>query len=148
MLNRILLTAVSLFLIASCVPVQNVQARGNYYDRDCEACGRIIRIESIGQRGSNHLGGGAVLGAIVGGALGNQVGKGDGRKAATIVGALAGGAVGHDIEKERRYSRTYYRITVRMDRGGRTYSFEQPDDVRMRRGDRVYIDNGYVVPAR
>ncbi len=37
---------------------------------------------------------GTVLGAIVGGALGNTVGKGDGRKAATIAGAVAGGAIG------------------------------------------------------
>jgi len=43
--------------------------------------------------------GGTVLGAIIGGALGNQVGKGDGRKAATIGGAVVGGAIGHDIAK-------------------------------------------------
>ncbi len=147
MLNRMLLAAATVLLVASCAPVQSVQARGNYYERGCEDCGRVIRIESIGQR-DNRVGGGTVLGAIVGGALGNQIGKGDGRKAATIVGALAGGAVGHDIEKDRRRSRTYYRILVRMDRNGRTYSFEQADDYRLRRGDRVYIDNGYVVPAR
>ena len=147
MIKRMLFTGMTILLLASCAPVQNVQARGNYYSRGCEDCGRVIRIESIGQR-SNHLGGGTVLGAIVGGALGNQVGKGDGRKAATIVGALAGGAVGHDVEKDRRRSQTYYRIVVRMDRNDRTYSFEQADDYRLRRGDRVYIDNGYVVPAR
>ncbi len=153
MLRRILLAGATILLVASCAPVQPVQARGNYYERGsyyergCEDCGRVIRIESIGQR-DNRVGGGTVLGAIVGGALGNQVGKGDGRKAATIVGALAGGVVGHDIEKDQRRSRSYYRIVVRMDRGGRTYAFEQPDDYRLRRGDRVYIDNGYVVPAR
>jgi uncharacterized protein YcfJ len=43
--------------------------------------------------------GGTVLGAIIGGALGNQVGKGDGRKAATIGGAVIGGAIGHDVAK-------------------------------------------------
>ena len=43
--------------------------------------------------------GATVLGAIVGGALGNQVGKGDGRKAATVAGAVAGGAIGHNIAK-------------------------------------------------
>ncbi len=37
---------------------------------------------------------GTVIGALVGGALGNTVGKGDGRKAATIAGAVAGGAIG------------------------------------------------------
>lgn len=50
------------------------------------------------QRHKNTTGG-TVLGAIVGGALGNQVGKGDGRKAATIAGAVAGGAIGHNIAK-------------------------------------------------
>ncbi|MDC8015595.1 glycine zipper 2TM domain-containing protein [Tahibacter soli] len=40
--------------------------------------------------------GSTLLGAVIGGALGNQVGKGDGRKAATIAGALIGGSIGHD----------------------------------------------------
>jgi len=44
-------------------------------------------------RGNNT--GATVLGAIIGGALGNQVGKGDGRKAATIAGAVVGGAIGN-----------------------------------------------------
>ena len=49
--------------------------------------------------------GGTILGAIVGGALGNQVGKGDGRKAATIAGAVIGGAIGNDAaRRDDRYS--------------------------------------------
>jgi uncharacterized protein YcfJ len=43
--------------------------------------------------------GGTVIGALVGGALGNQVGKGDGRKAATVAGAVIGGAIGHNVDK-------------------------------------------------
>jgi uncharacterized protein YcfJ len=39
---------------------------------------------------------GTLIGALVGGALGNQVGGGSGRRAATIAGALVGGKVGHD----------------------------------------------------
>ncbi|UXI69947.1 glycine zipper 2TM domain-containing protein [Tahibacter amnicola] len=54
-------------------------------------------------RGNNT--GATVLGAIIGGALGNQVGKGDGRKAATIAGAVAGGAIGNSAA--RRDDRTY-----------------------------------------
>lgn len=146
MINRILLAGVATLLIASCAPMQSVQARGDYYDRGCDNCGRVVRITSIGQR-DNHVGGGTVLGAIIGGALGNQVGKGDGRKAATIAGAVAGGAIGHNIEKDNRRSRSYYRILVRMDHG-RTYTFEQSNSYHLRRGDRVYIDDGYVVPAR
>lgn len=146
MLNRLLLAGVASLLLAACAPMQPAQARGQYYERGCDDCGRVVRINAIGQR-SNRLGGGTVIGALVGGALGNQVGKGDGRKAATIAGAVAGGAIGHQVEKDNRRSRSYYRIVVRMDRG-RTISFEQPNDYRLRRGDRVYIDNGYVVPAR
>lgn len=41
--------------------------------------------------------GGTLLGAVVGGALGNQVGGGDGRRAATIAGAVIGGAVGNNL---------------------------------------------------
>jgi len=48
-------------------------------------------------RGNNAAG--TILGAIVGGALGNQVGKGDGRKAATIAGAVVGGAVGNNVAR-------------------------------------------------
>ena len=43
-------------------------------------------------------GGGAVLGAIVGGLLGNTVGGGFGRAAATGVGVVAGAAVGDSLE--------------------------------------------------
>ncbi|MEO8671662.1 MAG: glycine zipper 2TM domain-containing protein [Tahibacter sp.] len=49
------------------------------------------------RRGNNA--GATVLGAIIGGALGNQVGKGDGRKAATIAGAVAGGAIGNSTAR-------------------------------------------------
>ena len=146
MFNRFFLAGVTSLLVAFLLPVQPVQARGQHYDRGCDNCGRVVRIESIGQR-DRHVGGGTVLGAIIGGALGNQVGKGDGRKAATVVGALAGGAIGHNVEKDNRRGRSYYRIVVRMDHG-RTYSFEQSDAYRLRRGDRVQVDNGYVVPAR
>jgi uncharacterized protein YcfJ len=41
--------------------------------------------------------GGAVAGALVGGAVGTQVGKGNGRTAATVAGALLGGALGHKL---------------------------------------------------
>jgi uncharacterized protein YcfJ len=46
-----------------------------------------------------------MIGAVVGGLLGNQVGKGDGRRAATVAGAVAGGVVGNQVGAERpRYT--------------------------------------------
>lgn len=153
MFNRIILAGLATLVVASFSVTQSAEARDGYrdggsrYSRGCDQCGRIIRIESIGRR-DNKLGGGTVLGAIVGGALGNTVGHGDGRKAATIAGAVAGGAIGHNVEKKGRNSNRYYRITVALDRDGRARSYEQSDDYGLRRGDRVYIDNGYVVPGR
>lgn len=44
--------------------------------------------------------GGTVLGAIIGGALGNQVGSGSGRAAATLAGAVVGGAIGREAGSE------------------------------------------------
>jgi len=42
-----------------------------------------------------------MIGAMVGGLLGNQVGKGDGRRAATMAGVVAGGVVGNQVVAER-----------------------------------------------
>jgi len=115
-------------------------------DRGCRNCGRVRSIERLAKR-DKHLGGGTVLGAIVGGALGNQVGKGDGRKAATIVGAVAGGAVGHGVETNNRNSRVSYRISVRMD-DGRVRDYEQYDAYGLRSGDPVFVSDGGVVQPR
>jgi uncharacterized protein YcfJ len=46
---------------------------------------------------------GTVLGALIGGALGNQVGRGDGRRAATIAGAVIGGAIGNNLDRGRSW---------------------------------------------
>jgi surface antigen len=43
--------------------------------------------------------GGTVVGAIAGGLIGNQFGKGSGKVAATFAGAVIGGIVGNDIGK-------------------------------------------------
>jgi len=59
---------------------------GYYRDEN----GRLYRGDSTAN--------GTLLGAVIGGALGNQVGKGDGRTAATIAGAVIGGKIGHDVD--------------------------------------------------
>ena len=78
------------------------------HDRDgrreiCQECGTVRDISRIssGSRRSNT--GAIVVGALIGGALGNQVGKGDGRKAATIAGAVIGGAIGNDSARRDDY---------------------------------------------
>src|SRR5574337_391175 len=49
-------------------------------------------------------------GAVAGGVLGNQVGKGDGRKAATVAGAVAGGVVGNQVGKRSGGDKVAWRI--------------------------------------
>ena len=74
----------------------NEQTNGyeNGYYRDSN--GRLYRGDG---RSHNNNAGGTILGALIGGALGNQVGKGDGRKAATIGGAVIGGAIGNKVAR-------------------------------------------------
>jgi hypothetical protein len=61
-------------------------------------------------RGHRHHNDGApIVGALIGGAIGNQFGHGDGRVAATVAGALIGAAIasdGRDYDRDDRYS--YY----------------------------------------
>lgn len=144
---RIATAILSMLAIVACAPVQPYGYRDGYPSAGPRPeSGTVMNIQSIGQRNASS-GGGAVLGAVIGGALGNQVGKGDGRTAATIAGAVAGGVIGNNVEQRNSGYRTIYRILVRMDGSGRTYTFEQPDSYGLRRGDPVYIDNGYVVPG-
>jgi len=57
---------------------------------------------------SQTTGGGALIGAIAGGVLGNSVGDGDGRKAATVLGAVLGGTIGNNVERNGRYRNDPY----------------------------------------
>jgi outer membrane lipoprotein SlyB len=117
----------------------------NHREQICQECGTvrdISRISSGSRRGST---GATVVGALIGGALGNQVGKGDGRKAATVAGAVAGGVVGNKVSKDK-HRKTIYRISVRMD-NGRVYSFDQGSSNHMRSGSRVVVQGGRVYPA-
>ena len=47
-----------------------------------------------------------ILGAIVGGAVGNRIGDGNGRRAMTVAGAALGAAVGHDAARRRGHGYT------------------------------------------
>ncbi len=49
-----------------------------------------------------HEGANTVLGAVVGGALGNQIGGGSGRDVATVAGVLLGGSVANKNNRENR----------------------------------------------
>jgi len=91
-------------------------------------------------------GAGAVVGGVLGAALGNQVGKGDGRKAATVIGAVGGAAVGNNVEKQRSTQIVGYRVDVRLDNGGAT-SVTMASAGSFASGQRVRVVNGALQPA-
>ena len=64
--------------------------------------------EPVYHRGHRNSAVPMITGAIIGGAIGNQFGKGSGRKAMTVAGLLLGGAIGDDIGRQHSYSRGYH----------------------------------------
>ncbi|MCK4125769.1 glycine zipper 2TM domain-containing protein [Ralstonia nicotianae] len=102
--------------------------------------GQVTAITPIATQQGNETGLGMIGGAVVGGLLGNQVGKGNGRTLATVAGAVGGGYAGH--EAENYYHRdTSYNVSVRMDNGAtRTFTYKAAPGFQV--GDRVHVENG------
>ncbi len=111
------------------VPVQVAQICGN-----CGAVESVTPIERTTK--ANGPGLGAVGGGVLGAVLGNQVGHGNGKTAATIIGAIGGGLAGNEVEK-RMKKETVYQVGVRMEDGSRrTLEVAQALPV----GSRVTVD--------
>ena len=86
---------------------------------------------------------GAILGAVAGAAIGNQIGAGSGRAAATVLGGAAGAAVGSQVGNTTVTNDSVYRVTVQMDNGAMRY-YDVPASGDLRIGDRVRVDNGVI----
>lgn len=59
---------------------------------------------------------GTATGAVIGGLLGNQVGKGDGRKVATVGGAVAGGLIGRNVQGRNQQRNGQRVVETRCER--------------------------------
>ena len=96
----------------------------------CQSCGTVESVTPV-QRStkSEGPGMGAVAGGVLGAVLGNQVGHGNGRAAATLLGAVGGGYAGNAIEGNMKQV-TVYQVGVRMEDGSRrTVEISQPPSV-------------------
>lgn len=112
----------------------------------CTTCGVVESVTTVQRQGrvdgigNSEVGLGAIGGAVVGGILGNQVGGGSGKKAATVLGAAGGAYAGHQIEKNSKKV-TVYQVRVRMN-DGTVRTVEQGTSVAA--GTRVVVEGGTV----
>lgn len=132
-----------------------------------EVCEDVVVQERLPERDGNV--GGTVAGAVIGGLLGNQVGGGNGKKAATALGAAAGGVIGNQVDKRHvggrvvnrteRQCHTEQRTAESSRVTGYNVSYRKPDGstgtMRMdsKPGERVSLGNadqtiGYDVTYR
>jgi outer membrane lipoprotein SlyB len=107
----------------------------------CADCGVVTQINERREKGKAS-GVGAVGGAVAGGMVGNQMGKGDGNTVATVGGAVVGGVVGNQIEKNLK-RRKVWDVTVKLDNGQATVvKLESKPDLAA--GQRVRVAPGVV----
>ena len=77
--------------------------------------GTVTDVREVQVKGEGS-GVGVVAGAVVGGLLGNQIGRGSGNTIATVGGAVAGGYAGNEVEKNVKKS-TLFKTTVQFEDG-------------------------------
>ncbi|MCR4300609.1 MAG: glycine zipper 2TM domain-containing protein [Sulfuricaulis sp.] len=111
----------------------------------CADCGQIESVREIVTRGEG-TGLGVVGGAVVGGAVGNQVGAGRGKDLATVAGAVGGAVAGNEIEKRAKSTKSYA-ITVRLDDGS-SRVINETNPPTWRPGDQVKVTNGKIQSNR
>lgn len=107
------------------------------------ALAMAVLAAGCGPDGPNRADTGLAVGAVAGGILGNQVGKGTGRALATVAGAFVGGVVGHEIgrsldEQDRMYAREAEFYALEEGQSGVSRKWRNPDNGRY----------GEVVPSR
>lgn len=110
----------------------------------CANCGTIASVREIDEKSNEASAPGIAIGAIAGGILGNQVGGGNGRTAATVLGALGGGYVGNEIGK-RQARQHVWLIDVNLDSGG-TQTFRSDHAPSVGSGQRVRVDGSQLFP--
>jgi outer membrane lipoprotein SlyB len=108
----------------------------------CADCGVIANVREVTHEGQGS-GAGAVIGGLAGGALANNIGRGNGRTLATIAGAVGGGLLGNSIEKSQRKT-VSYQVTVRME-DGTTRMVDSGTMPSWRIGEKVKLAGGAIV---
>ncbi|MBC7375997.1 MAG: glycine zipper 2TM domain-containing protein [Burkholderiaceae bacterium] len=88
----------------------------------CHSCGVVESVTPVTRQGevngigNSQIGVGTVAGGVLGAVLGNQIGHGNGRTAATVLGAAGGAYAGNAVEKNMKKV-TVYQMHIRMNDG-------------------------------
>ncbi|CAN5628571.1 glycine zipper 2TM domain-containing protein [soil metagenome] len=91
-------------------------------EKVCHSCGVVESVTPVTRQGevngigNSQIGLGTVAGGVLGAVLGNQVGHGNGRTAATVLGAAGGAYAGNAVEKNMKKV-TVYQMHIRMNDG-------------------------------
>ncbi|HSV34073.1 MAG TPA: glycine zipper 2TM domain-containing protein [Ramlibacter sp.] len=104
----------------------------------CHSCGTVQEVKQVKRKGEGGAAG-IVGGAVVGGLLGNQIGKGSGNTVATVGGAVAGGFAGNEVQKHVT-SKKVWITRVRM-KDGSIRSFEQETPPKWAAGQVVRVQD-------
>ena len=104
----------------------------------CPECGTVTGIREVEK--PRKYGAGTATGAVIGGVLGYAIGGHHNRTAGTVVGA-AGGAVAGNVIENRAGENNTYEIGVQFD-DGRTAVYHQDSHPGWSQGSRVRLVNG------
>jgi outer membrane lipoprotein SlyB len=127
-----LLAPVILLLASACAAPQPPVEQSVRY-------GRVAQIDAVTLSGEQHLGLGAIIGAVAGGVLGHQIGGGTGKDIATVAGLLGGAYVGSKVQQKNAAPSAGQHVVVSLTNGV-AVSVTQPADPALKVGDNVYIE--------
>jgi outer membrane lipoprotein SlyB len=108
----------------------------------CPECGTVTGIREIEK--PRKVGAGTATGAVIGGVLGYAIGGPHNRGVGTAVGAVGGGVAGNVIENKAAEGKTY-EIGVLFD-DGHSQVITQDSHSSLKQGSRVKLVNGALAP--
>lgn len=122
----------------------NYQNMNQYNDIEKDSYGKVVNVEQREQcvEFDRTSGGEQLTGALIGGAIGNQFGSGNGRKVMTATGALVGAGLASREESECSYVFTMTverRIMVNGERDYEYLSFNS--DMPISVGTKIKLNN-------
>jgi outer membrane lipoprotein SlyB len=119
----------------------SIGLRAEAASTDCTptTCGEVTAVAAHRVKGKGS-GLGVVGGAVLGGLVGNQMGKGTGNTVLTVGGAVAGGYAGNEVEKNMK-KHTVYKTSVRLGDGT---MHEYTLNTQYAVGSKVSVVNGKV----